>query len=632
MSGDSSVPVSSRFAAVAQREGLLAHDLADNLTRESEDRGIPPAQLALQQGLLSAAQIEIVETLLNPQQIISGYEILGLLGYGGMGVVYRARQLSLGRIVALKTVMLGTNASPNRLSRFEQEARTVGKLLHPHIITAYDFGQDRGRFYFAMELVDGEDVECRIGRQGPFSEALTWNLVRQAAAGLAQAGEFGVVHRDIKPANLLLVTPPTGFPLPPGTPMVKIADFGLAFIKDDVDDRTRLTADNSTVGSPHYMAPEQLERSDIDLRADIYALGATAYHMLAGKPPFHGLTMPQIFAQKLNGSPAPLASWRSELTAETNRLIDDLMARDPSQRIANYVQLLNRIDQLLPSSPHKPGSMAVTPLAVSTVTRRIAGTQTTDDGIAKSPSSTPSIKNRRTLIGLVGSILIAAMAIAGIGYGVSLRRQEPVEPTVQPAAKLKPSGYAAELFDGESMAKWQTLAGNWQTATDDEGATVLAASHGSIMRKLQRDVPGQPPQWMSHYRLRFNTALRQAAAIELSFGIHRPHQDLEAWSVLRMEKDKASLRKQSTQETSTTPMIASAPLALDPNRYHEVRIERQAAEWRAYVDDHPIGAIPLAQSELPYFRLAVISPSDDRFAYFADFVVEELVAPGEPEP
>ena len=172
-------------------------------------------------------------------------------------------------------------------SRFEQEAQTVARLIHPHIITAFDFGKHAGRLYFAMEYVEGEDAERYVKRLHPLDERQVWMLIRQAASGLAHAAESGIVHRDIKPANMLLVTPPKGFPLPPGVPMVKIADFGLAFLSAEVNDRTRLTSEQSTLGSPHYMAPEQLNAGGVvDFRADLYSLGASAFHLLAGRAPF----------------------------------------------------------------------------------------------------------------------------------------------------------------------------------------------------------------------------------------------------------------------------------------------------------------------------------------------------------
>ena len=261
------------FLSVASALALLSPEQVEKLTAEAASKQSLPSQLALQKGLLNVTQIDIVETLLRPTEIIPGYEILGVLGQGGMGVVYRARQLNLKRIVALKTVLVTQMADEAALQRFEQEAQAVARLAHPHIIAAYDFGRHDGRLYFAMELVEGEDVHRLIARRGRLDERTAWGLVRQAAAGLAHAAQQGIVHRDIKPANLLLVEPPAGFPLPAGMPLVKIADFGLARLAAAADEATRLTSAGTAVGSPHYMPPEQLRGEPVDQRADVFALG-----------------------------------------------------------------------------------------------------------------------------------------------------------------------------------------------------------------------------------------------------------------------------------------------------------------------------------------------------------------------
>ncbi len=239
------------FLTIAGQQGLLPTETLRDLSEEAVRRQVDAATLTLQKGLLSPVQIEIVETLRQPAGSIPGYEIQSVIGHGGMGVVYRARQLNLNRVVALKTILVNQAANPTMLARFEQEAQTVAKLLHPHIIAAYDFGRHDGRLYFAMEYVEGEDADHYATREHPLGERVTWGLIRQAATGLAHAAESGVVHRDIKPANLLLVAPPRGYPLPAGMPMVKIADFGLAALTQEADERTKLTAEQTTLGSPH---------------------------------------------------------------------------------------------------------------------------------------------------------------------------------------------------------------------------------------------------------------------------------------------------------------------------------------------------------------------------------------------
>ena len=349
----SSTPVvnAAAFFARAEELGFLSGDTREEATQAANTTQASPADFALRQGWLSAAQIEIVHTLLNPREAIPGYEILGLLGFGGMGVVYRATQLALQRPVALKTILVHQLGKGQAVQRFEQEAVTIGRLVHPHIVAAYDFGRQAGRLYLAMELVNGVDADTWVRDSGPLPEAFAWRLARQVASGLAHAAALGVVHRDIKPANLLLVTPPAGFELPPGVPLVKIADFGLAWLSEADDQHTRLTSQGSTLGSPHYMAPEQLEAREVDQRTDIYALGATVFHCLTGNPPWHGLGLSQLMAKKLSGDVPELGNLNQPLQPESVRLLNDMLAHEPSARPADYAELLRRIDIAIRDCP-----------------------------------------------------------------------------------------------------------------------------------------------------------------------------------------------------------------------------------------------------------------------------------------
>jgi serine/threonine protein kinase len=145
---------------------------------------------------------------------IPGYEILSVLGRGACGVVYRARQLKLDRIVALKTVQLQSPSRSTALARFELEAVALAKLQHPNIVNVFDYGHHDGQVYMAMELLDGEDLERRLRRLGRLDDRTAWTIARQTAAALSHAAALGIIHRDIKPANLFLVPPPTGFGLP----------------------------------------------------------------------------------------------------------------------------------------------------------------------------------------------------------------------------------------------------------------------------------------------------------------------------------------------------------------------------------------------------------------------------------
>ncbi len=202
------------------------------------------------------------------------YEILELLGRGGMGVVYKARQKQLDRIVALKILPPADAMSPDFIERFRREAQSLGKLSHPNIVAVHDFGESGGLYYFAMEYVDGVNLRQMIrSKQMTAVEALA--VVPKICDALQYAHDEGVVHRDIKPENILVDT----------KGRVKIADFGLAKLLRREDDLT-LTLSGMTLGTPRYMAPEQVEKPEtVDHRADIYSLGVVFYEMLTGELP-----------------------------------------------------------------------------------------------------------------------------------------------------------------------------------------------------------------------------------------------------------------------------------------------------------------------------------------------------------
>ncbi len=202
-------------------------------------------------------------------------EILGVIGQGGMGVVYRARQKELGREVALKLLWARAAAHPALEERFLREARTLARLNHPNIVAVHDFGRTGEHLYLVQELVEGTNMRQAL-RQGRIEPGSALSVVTQVCAGLQYAHEEGVVHRDIKPENILI----------DGQGRVKIADFGLAKLLEPEGPRERLTQAGEAMGTPQYMAPEQLERPlAVDHRADIYSLGVVFYELLTGELP-----------------------------------------------------------------------------------------------------------------------------------------------------------------------------------------------------------------------------------------------------------------------------------------------------------------------------------------------------------
>jgi serine/threonine protein kinase len=237
--------------------------------------------------------------------LIPGYELLGLLGQGGMGVVYKARQIALNRSVALKMVLAGAAAKQEQLSRFRAEAETLACLQHPGIVQIFEIGEHEGRPYFALEYVNGGSLDKQLASTPqPPQEAAA--LVEKLARTMQVAHERGIVHRDLKPANILLVhaepTPDTTHHSRLSTYQPKITDFGLAKQLDGDSGQTRT---GQILGTPSYMAPEQAtgRLTDIGAATDVYALGAILYEALTGRPPFRGATSVETLMQVTNDEP-----------------------------------------------------------------------------------------------------------------------------------------------------------------------------------------------------------------------------------------------------------------------------------------------------------------------------------------
>jgi serine/threonine protein kinase len=254
------------------------------------------------------------------------YEILGKLGQGGMGAVYKARHVELGKIVALK-VLPADRMFEVSVARFKREIRAIGRLEHPNIVAAHDAGQHRGVHFLVMAFVDGIDLARLVADRGQLPVADACELTRQAALGLHHAFEHNLVHRDIKPSNLMLAR----------DGVVKLLDLGLARSSGDAPADTLTTA-GIFLGTADYVAPEQWDSAHAtDTRADIYSLGCTLYHLLAGRPPFADgpyktvLTKMQAHQQV---PPPPISRYRSDVSAELAAVLDRMLSKDPADRFA----------------------------------------------------------------------------------------------------------------------------------------------------------------------------------------------------------------------------------------------------------------------------------------------------------
>jgi hypothetical protein len=253
------------------------------------------------------------------------------LGEGGMGVVYRARHAMLRRPTAIKLLANGGNAS---LARFEQEVQLLAGLNHPNIVTVHDYGRTaEGSFYYAMELLDGTDLEKLVAADGPQPAERVIHLVRQAARGLEEAHAVGLVHRDVKPANVFVCR----FWGEPDA--VKVLDFGLA--KSNAGPPSSVTAQDVVLGTPLYISPEALKGADlVDVRSDIYSLGAVAYYLLTAQPVFVGLSAVEVCAQHLHSPPIPPSDrLGSAVPADLEAIVLRCLAKSPADRFPTAAEL-----------------------------------------------------------------------------------------------------------------------------------------------------------------------------------------------------------------------------------------------------------------------------------------------------
>ncbi len=269
------------------------------------------------------------ETSISDLGTIDQYTLLEKLGEGGMGAVYKARHGKLERIVAVKVLPKGRIADESAVARFEREMKAVGGLSHSNIVQAHDAREAEGQHLLIMEYVDGQDLNELVRCAGPLPVADACEMIRQAALGLQCAHEHGLVHRDIKPSNLMITQ----------TGQIKLLDLGLArFHSEDVPAGREVTAAGQTMGTPDYMAPEQIaDTHTVDIRADIYALGCTLYKLLAGRPPFSGPDYRTAFDKQMGHvkhEPPPIGRVRMDVSDELVAVIDRMLAKDPEERFA----------------------------------------------------------------------------------------------------------------------------------------------------------------------------------------------------------------------------------------------------------------------------------------------------------
>src|ERR1700686_2416367 len=260
----------------------------------------------------------------TPGQIIAErYRVVALAGRGGMGEVYRAEDLKLSQIVAIKFLPASLSEDAGALARFHSEVRIARQVSHPNVCRVFDIGDAEGVPFLTMEYVGGEDLASLIRRIGRLSGDKAIEIARQVCAGLAAAHERGVIHRDLKPANLML----------DGTGKIRITDFGLASIA------ASLEGVDAKAGTPAYMAPEQLEGREATAKSDLYSLGLVLYEILTGKRAFNASTLPELIKQRESSAPANPSALVRDIDPVVERVILRCLEKDPAHPPASALQV-----------------------------------------------------------------------------------------------------------------------------------------------------------------------------------------------------------------------------------------------------------------------------------------------------
>ena len=322
---------------------------------------------------------------------IPGYELIAKIGQGAMGTVYKAKQLSMDRVVAIKVLSSRYSKDRTFVERFLREARAVAKLNHENIISGYDVGEANGHHYFVMEFVDGAPVTNLMKQSGRLEEQRCLKIAVQVARALSHAHKHGFVHRDIKPENIMLTS----------AGGAKLCDLGLA--KQTKGDGSDVTMDGTSVGTPNYISPEQARGEDkIDIRSDIYSLGASLYHMAVGGPPFSGANPMVVMTKHVTDFPEPPKKRCASLSDGFSALVMKMMQKRREDRPQDPEALIHDLERLLNGEPlHKPETKVPRAVTHHTHTARSHG----------SPSSTILPAAKSSSSGMIMAALLGAGAV-----------------------------------------------------------------------------------------------------------------------------------------------------------------------------------------------------------------------------
>ena len=415
---------------------------------------------------------------LEPGSHIGPYVVEARVGGGGMGVVYRARDTRLDRLVALKILTAARASDAESRRRFLQEARAASALNHPNIVTIYDIGSESGIDYLAMEMVDGKPLDRLIPRGGmPLGELL--GCAAQAADALAKAQQAGIVHRDLKPANVMVST----------EGLVKILDFGLAKLTQRAEAEAgntqsmTLTGEGAVLGTPYYMSPEQVESKPVDSRSDIFSFGAMLYEMAAGRRPFTGESEIAVLSAILRDNPDPLPAVRPGIPPEFARIVARCLRKDAARRFQHMADLKVALVELK---------------------------EELDSGVL--PVSIPPARGRRGL-------WIAGAVTAVLAGGIGWRLLMPSQAEEIPLRPIPLTSYAGVEEDPSFSPDGNQVAFSWNGEKEDNtDIYVKLIGPGSPLRLTTDPADDRFPRWSPDGRsIAF---IRQPVSVDDRFSVY----------------------------------------------------------------------------------------------------------------
>ncbi len=423
----------TRLGQMAIQKGFAtASQVKDALGLQEESRAATGrtqqlGHLMLERGIIDRGQLQelLTSQARKTSRDIGGYTLISRLGAGGMGAVYKARQESMDRMVALKVLPPKLARDATFIERFFREARAVARLNHANIVQGIDVGESSGYYYFAMEFVEGSSLRDVLEERGTIPEQEALNIVAQITRGLKHAHAHDLVHRDIKPDNVLIDM----------GGVAKLCDLGLA---RQANEDSSLTQTGVAMGTPHYISPEQARGETVDARTDLYSLGATWFHLLTGRPPYTAENALAVITKHLADPVPRVSTVRRNISSGTEAVIAKLMSKEPKDRHQSADELLEDISDLEQGRPPRLAT-AGTPLGTAPTTARVRDTRlrapvsarlnspdlpdgiSLDDADAK-PSPPAAISRRPVQVALA----IAVLALAALGtWGIRNALSEP---------------------------------------------------------------------------------------------------------------------------------------------------------------------------------------------------------------